>query len=313
MAQTKAKLQKAKANKNDEFYTCLTDIENEIKHYWNQLEGKKIWCNCDDPNWSNFHKFFEAQKDFHNFEVKFTSYQLIPENLKGYTKKQLEKPWTKKNSLGEVETLDYCYVDSEGYCKGDFRAKEQEQLWEWADVIITNPPFSLFREFIDHIMKYEKKFLIIGSKNSITYKETTKLITENKIWCGVNLVNQFVNNKKENSFSPSCWFTNLETPFRKRKMILGASYKRNDYDYQMADNMEILFVKKTKEIPYDYEGAMAVPISFLFKYNPNQFEIQNSSTYYCFGFDKAFDMVVNGKRTFMRLIIKNKEVERDNE
>lgn len=161
-----------------------------------------------------------------------------------------------------------------------------------------------------YIMKYNKKFVIVGSMNALNYKETTKLIVEKKIWFGNNNLKEFNNSdKSKTKFGNINWYTNLDYSLENRKLFLSKSYKKEPDLYKKADNMDVLVINKTKDIPYDYEYAMAVPISFMNKYNPNQFEILCDSRYYHKGWDKACDLILDGKITFRKLIIKNKHPE----
>lgn len=321
MANKNLKLHKAKKEKNDEFYTSLEDIALEVKHYWPEIEKLeqelkrkvRIWANCDDEKWSMFTRFFKAQTDFHpNYEFKSTGYQLIPNiedinismfdtfkdsdgNL--WTKKYLDKPWTKLDENGKVKTYEYMYVDQEGYAKGDFRAKQQGYLWQWADIIITNPPFSLFREFMDYIVKYNKKFLLVSPQTAIHYKEIIPIIVNKNLWLGINSVKNFKQcNNEIKKLGNVSWFTNLKTPFENRELFLTKNYYGNEKNYNKDKNTGFINIDKTKDIPYDYKNEMLVPDSFMTKYNENQFEI--------FGCNSK--VVINGIKKYSRLIIKNK-------
>jgi len=322
----KEKFQGSKDRKNNEFYTLLEDIENEVSKYWTQLEGKKIWCNCDDPEWSNFNKYFEAQKKFHKFEVKYTCYNLVPQNKNGYTKKEVEETLFDRTDDDKIINTNEIWVDKYGFCEGDFRSPTQDKLWEWADVIITNPPFSLFREFVNKIIEREKEFLIIGPQNAITYKDTFKYIADNKIWLGYNYhltgfikINElgkkeFLDAKKPNGSVPRCctWYTNLDTSIRHKPMIL------TDFDidkfikYDNYDAYEtVWFYGKPRngkaEYPYT-KKFLGVPITFLQKYCPEQFKIYDL----CNGTPKlnpdfwGFNgwCSIKGKYTYARIFVK---------
>jgi hypothetical protein len=295
-------LNKAKRDKQDEFYTQLTDIEKELRHYKEHLKGKTIFCNCDDPLESNFWKYFYL--NFNELELK----KLIA------THYDPEKPTYKM----EYNGVDCVKVDLKE--NGDFRSPECIELLKAADVIVTNPPFSLFREFVAQLMEYEKKFLIIGSLNAITYKEIFPLLKENKIWVGYNngykeyIVPNYYelnsngcreeNGIKYRGMGNTYWFTNLEIKKRCEELILYKKY--NDIDYPRYDNYDAINVDKTKDIPCDYFGLMGVPITFIDKYNPNQFEILSDSRYHD-GREFADDInIINGKLLYRRILIKRK-------
>lgn len=302
-------LNKAKKNKNDEFYTQLKDIENELKHYETHFENKIIFCNCDDPLISNFFKYF-----FINFK-----------RLK--IKKLIASCYKKNNSHGyyyEYNGIDDKFPDINNVTyfneNGDFRNEENIKLLKKADIIVTNPPFSLFREFVSQIIDYDKKFLIIGNINCITYKEIFNLIQKNKIWLGINLgrgISGFIvpeeyelygTETKIDEFgnriiSPNncLWLTNLDNFKRHENIPLINSYIGNEEKYPKYDNYDGININKTKDIPYDYKGAMGVPITFLHKFNPNQFEIIKFRK----GNDNK-DLSINGKCPYFRILIKPK-------
>ena len=268
--------------KKDEFYTQLTDIEREINHYKEHLKGKVIFCNCDDPELSNFWKFFHL--NFSQLGIKkLISTHFVYEDIfqKGETYKLEYEGGNDGDIMVGVKTI----LNE----NGDFRSKECVEILEKSDVVITNPPFSLFREYVVQLVEYKKKFIIIGDQNAITYKEVFKLIKENKIWLGIDnggtkwfQVPQHYNIetksriKIENGvkyFSKGSimWFTNLDHKKRHEDLILYKTY--NKKDYPKYDNYKAINVDVTKEIPVDYDGVMGVPITFLDKYNPEQFEI----------------------------------------
>ena len=280
----------AKTAKQDEFYTQLVDIENELRHYKAHFKGKTVLCNCDDPRVSNFFHYFS-----YNFE------QLGLKKLITTCYKSQNRDLFSQNDSERAIWLEY-YGDRNGnrvpdpeeigihYFKGDgdFRSAECIELLKEADIVVTNPPFSLFREYVAQLMKYEKKFVILGNQNAITYKEIFPLIKGNQIWLGSTLsfakfkVPDYYEERstrfwidesgqKWRSFGNICWFTNLDIAKRHEDMIL---YKRyNPEDYLTYDNYDAINVDKTSEIPMDYDGVMGVPITFLDKYNPEQFEI----------------------------------------
>jgi len=283
-------LRKANKEKNDEFYTQLSDIEKELRHYKSHFKNKVVLCNCDDPRISNFFHYFS-----YNFE------QLGLKKLIATCYKNQNMDLFSENNSEEAIFLEYT-GDKNGdnipnpeeigikplKGDGDFRSQECIDLLKEADIVVTNPPFSLFREYVSQLIDYDKKFLIIGNQNSITYKEIFKLIKENKIWLGYGFnrgVAHFVNKHYEDYATDSdhregmirvsgiVWFTNLETKKRHEDMILYKTYKGNEGEYPKYDNYDAINVDKTKDIPLDYNGAIGVPITFIDKYNPDQFEI----------------------------------------
>ena len=247
-------LRTAKKSKNDEFYTQYTDIEKELRFYTEYFEGKVVYCNCDDYQQSNFYKYFYY--NFHYLKLK----KLITTGYKA-----------DDNGLyaiydGQIETTGKLNGD------GDFRSEECIEYLKQADVVVTNPPFSLFREYIKQLMDYNKKFIIIGNQNAITYKEIFPYIKNNQLWLGMNFVKSFEKpNGDIQKFGNISWFTNIENKRRNEKLDL---YKRYSFeDYPKFDNFDAINVDKTSDIPMDYDGIMAVPITFLDKYCPTQFEI----------------------------------------
>ena len=268
MSETKSKkgnasLKKAKATKNDEFYTQITDIEKELKHYREHFKDKVVFCNCDDPQSSNFWKFF-----FKQFEVlglkKLISTHYVKDNT-------FEKSYVLiVESVPGVGVFITENKDFEG--NGDFRSEECIEYLKQADIVVTNPPFSLFREYVAQLMEYEKKFLIIGNMNAITYKEFFPLLKDNKVWIGYNAVKEFKQpDGTMKQFGNICWFTNLDIKKRHENLILTEKYTPENYP--KYDNYDAIEVSKVADIPKDYDGVMGVPITFLDKYNPEQFEI----------------------------------------
>ncbi len=301
-------LHKASKAKKDEFYTQLTDIEKELRHYKDQFKGKVVYCNCDDPFESNFFKYFAS--NFNALGLK----KLITTSFSGspITGKQLSlldmeglKPKGKqpfkieitnvpdKNTDGAIDLTDVEWllkqdtnVSTPLKESGDFRSEECIDLLKQSDIVVTNPPFSLFREYIAQLIEYEKKFLIIGNLNGISYQEIFKLIQGNRLWLGYNnghktyLVPDYYeqkniyvgeDGKKYAKMGNTGWFTNLDISKRHEMLTL---YKRyNPQDFPQYDNYDAIEVSKVLEIPLDYNGIMGVPVTFLDKYNPEQFEI----------------------------------------
>lgn len=302
-------LHKANKAKKDEFYTQLTDIEKELKHYKEQFSGKVVYCNCDDPFESNFFKYFAS--NFNALGLKkliTTSFDqssiaggqlplleikgLRPEGKQPFKIEINEVP--DKNTDGAIDLTDVEWllkhnanVSKPLKENGDFRSKECIELLQQADIVVTNPPFSLFREYVAQLVENDKKFLIIGNTNALTYKEIFKLIKDNKFRTGYTNFNVgmfFVvpdeweqyhhidkDGKKIARVSSSCWFTNLEVEKHKQKITLYKKY--NPEEYPKYDNYNAINVDKYTDIPYDYEGYIGVPITFVDKYNPSQFEI----------------------------------------
>ena len=259
-----ANLSNAKRAKNDEFYTQLSDIEKEMAHYKDFFKGKIVYCNCDDARDSNFFKFFA--NNFESLGLKKLITTGYKENGKG-VKLVYEGD---KNGNFMVDDTEVVVTELEG--NGDFRSEECIEFLKECDVVVTNPPFSLFREYVAQLMEYGKKFLIIGDGNALTYKEIFPYIMENKLWLGINHISEFIQpdgNKKK--FGNILWFTNLPNQKRNKPMELWKEYKPEVYP--KYDNYDAIKVDKTHMIPKDYDGVMGVPISFLDKYCPEQFEI----------------------------------------
>lgn len=239
-------LHKAKKEKNDEFYTQITDIEKELKHYKEHFKNKTIFMNCDDPSWSNFWLYFSM-----NFEYL---------GLKKIISTHYEdsKPSYKLEMINMGETIKTTLTQN-----GDFRSPECIELMQESDIVVTNPPFSLFREYIAQLIEYEKKFIVIGNNNAITYKEIFKLIKENKLWLGINQVKEFKQpDGTIKKFGNIGWYTNLTHNKRNQEIILFKQYEGNESNYPKYDNYDAIEVSKVKDIPIDYDGAMGVPITF---------------------------------------------------
>jgi len=305
-------LHKAHRAKKDEFYTQLTDIEKELKYYKNQFKDKVVYCNADDPFESNFFKYFAS--NFNALGLKkliATSYAGSPvvggqlslfevEGLKTAKKKEPMKIEINEvkdlNDDGAISIEDVKYllkndknVTATLKGDGDFRSDECIELLKQADIVVTNPPFSLFREYVAQLVEYDKKFLILGDQNAITYKEIFKLIKENKLWLGYDNggtkwfrvpddyeIQTESRIKTENgikyfSMGRILWYTNLDTTKRHEDMILYKKYTPEDYP--SYSNYDAIEVSKVTDIPMDYDGVMGVPITFIDKYNPDQFEI----------------------------------------
>lgn len=300
-------LHQAKKAKNDEFYTQLTDIEKECFHYREHFRDKVIYCNCDDARESNFFKYFAMNFEF--FGLK----KLITTGYKADGKGVCLVYEGDKNGNKVADDNEIQITELNG--DGDFRSEECIELLKQADIVVTNPPFSLFREYVAQLVEYEKKFLIIGNMNAITFKEIFPLIKDNKLWWGVSLSgtkcnfvvpedyvgsNVFVENGvRYGKVNNAIWFTNLEHKKRNEELILYKQYSE-EY-YPKYDNYDAIEVSKVAEIPVDYNGVIGVPITFLYKYNPNQFEIIKFRKG-----DDDKDLSVNGKCPYFRILIRRK-------
>lgn len=298
--------------KADEFYTQISFIENELKHYKHYFTGKTVFCNCDDPEWSNFWNYFRL--NFYELGLK----KLIS------THYEEEKPSYRMDIVSN-DNGEQCgipdYVITPLKQNGDFRSPECVEILKEADVVITNPPFSLFREYVAQLMEYEKDFIIVGNQNAITYREILPLIMANKVWLGYNSghfwfrVPDYYEEKKtdfkidENGvkwrrMGNICWFTNIDIEKRHEEMILYHNYTPEKYP--KYDNYDAIEVSRTAEIPCDYYGVMGVPITFMDKHNPEQFEILGDSRYHD-GQTFSDDInVINGKTLYRRLLIRRK-------
>jgi len=348
-------LRQAKKAKKDEFYTQLADIEKELKHYKDQFRGKIVYCNCDDPYESNFFKYFAA--NFNALGLKkliTTSYSGSPvagkqlplfeiEGLKEIKPKDAEAhrieinevPDFNKDGAIDLKDIEQLLKHTANVCaplkgNGDFRSEECIELLKQADIVCTNPPFSLFREYVAQLVEYDKKFLILGDQNAITYKEIFKLIKENKLWLGYDnggtkwfqvpddydipteSRKKIVNGVKYFSMGRILWFTNLDTTKRHEELVLYKKY--NPKEYPKYDNYDAIEASRYSDIPMDYDGVMGVPISFLDKYNPEQFEILGKTNNkehagdYLIGDDPI--AMISGKKLHHRILIKNKKVEK---
>lgn len=278
----------AKKNKNDEFYTRLEDIEKELNHYKEYFKGKTIFCNCDDPRISNFFKYFAL--NFNEFGLKkliSTCYKNQDVDL--FTQNDCEKAvyieYT--GNPNDPTSTDFSTIEvKELKGDGDFRSQECIELLKQSDLVITNPPFSLFREYVAQLIKYDKKFIIVGHQNAISYKEIFSLIKENKLWLGYGFKGgaaHFINTHYEDYASAGdhkegmirvsgvVWFTNIDIKKRHEELVMYKTY--NPEEFPKYENYEAINVDKSTDIPMDYDGVIGVPITFLDKYSPDQFEI----------------------------------------
>lgn len=313
-------LKKAKAGKNDEFYTELTDIEKELRHYKDHFKGKVVFCNCDDPRVSNFFHYFSY--NFENLGLKkliTTCYKNQNRDLFSDHKSDkaiwLEYDGAKSgDKVPDPEEIGINHLNGDG----DFRSPESIELLKQADIVVTNPPFSLFREYVAQLIDYGKKFLIIGNINAISYKECFEAIKENKMWLGYNSARHFrIPDGTLYETARSFWYTNLDIRKRHEEIILYKTYYGNESVNSKYDNYDAININKTSDIPIDYKGIIGVPITFLDKYNPSQFKILGmaSSAGYNeeivgipFLGEKDARPLINGKNIYARVFIKNKKI-----
>ena len=329
-------LRSAKIDKKDEFYTQLSDIEKELKHYKNHFKDKVVLCNCDDPRVSNFFHFFSY--NFERFGLKkliATCYKSQDSDLFSQNNSEraiyLEYTGDKNgNNVPDVNEIGIKHLEGDG----DFRSRECIELLKQADIVVTNPPFSLFREYVAQLVEYKKKFVIIGNLNALTYRDIFKLIKEDKLWFGhsihsgdrefrvpqdypLNAAGSRVDEEgnKYIRVKGVRWFTNLDYTERHEDLLLFKTYSPEEYP--TYDNYDAINVDVTKKIPMDYPGVMGVPITYIDKYNPDQFEILGmaSSAGYNeeivgipFMGDKDARPLINGKNTYARVFIKNKKL-----
>ncbi|KEZ22473.1 adenine-specific methyltransferase EcoRI family protein [Glaesserella parasuis] len=308
-------LHRANREKNDEFYTQLVDIENELRHYTQHFKDKIIFCNCDDPEESNFFRYFAL--NFEHLGIKKLIATHFDANEPTY-KLEIDRELD-LNTDGKIDFQDIQRIPLQQ--NGDFRSPECIEILKQSDIVVTNPPFSLFREYVAQLIEYEKKFVIVGNQNAITYKETFKLIKENKIWLGNKSGDmafrvpdyyeekatrywQDETGQKWRSLGNICWFTNLDHAKRHEELLLYNTYSAEEYP--KYDNYDAIEVSKTKDIPIDYQGAMGVPITFLDKYNPEQFEIIGLDRYVKDNPNYGKRFTLNGKETYARILIKHK-------
>jgi hypothetical protein len=325
-------MQTARASKQDEFYTQLSDIEKELRHYTKHFKNKTILCNCDDPKVSNFFHYFS-----HNFE-KLKLKKLITTCYKNQDadlfSKRISEAGVYLEYGGEKNGNRVPTAKQIGIHRlkgdGDFRSEECVELLKQADIVVTNPPFSLFREYVEQLVKYEKKLLIIGNQNAISGKEVFGLIKENKIWLGYTHPVAFIvpdhyemrevrswrdaDGTNWRSMGNACWYTNLDIQKRHEELVSIKEYSAKEYT--SYDNYNAIEVSRYKDIPGDYDGVMGVPVTFLEHYNPEQFEIVGSDYEVKQGLfpellrrdwaGKTDRGYVNGRRLFARILIRKR-------
>lgn len=354
-----SQLSAAKKAKNDEFYTRMTDIEHELVHYKDHFKGKVVLCNCDDPFESNFFKYFAL--NFKRLGLKkliATCYSGSPiaggeyqpslfdddvdedtgRHRRAY--KAVVNVFRDATGDGGLDMDDIRNLLDSGeneltelhgdgtYGAGDFRSKECLELLDEADIVVTNPPFSLFREYVTTLMDYDKKFVIVGNQNAITYKEAFPLLRDDRLWLGYNKVKEFVVPSADHpergnivtdgkggliaKFGNICWYTNLDITKRHEDLLLYRRYKEDPSRYPKYDNYDAIEVSKVKDIPEDYWGVMGVPITFMDKYNPDQFDIVGCSESEGRGFSnglwdpasKTAQPIIDGHKVYKRLFVR---------
>ena len=333
-----SQLSAAKKAKNDEFYTQLTDIEKELRHYRRHFRGATVLCNCDDPFESNFFKYFVL--NFNRLGLKkliATCYEgsAVAEYRNGKAKPYKAVVTTVHDTTGDggvdMEDVRNLFELGENELaeldgNGDFRSEECLALLDEADIVVTNPPFSLFREYVDVLMEHEKRFIIIGNVNAITNKEFFPLLKDDDVWLGFTHPKEFVQRDGTvKKFGNICWYTNLDIKKRHEELILVKKYAGHEDEYPTYDNYDAIEVSKVVDIPLDYDGVMGVPITFLDKYNPEQFEIiwqASGNTRACAPKEILLDLhymkhsedrggcgVVNGARVYSRILIRSRHPE----
>lgn len=356
-----SQLSAAKKAKNDEFYTRMTDIEHELVHYRDHFKGKVVLCNCDDPFESNFFKYFAL--NFNPLGLKkliATCYSGSPiaggeyqpslfdddvdENTGRHRRayKAVVNVFRDTTGDGGLDMDDIRNLLDSGeneltelhgdgiYGAGDFRSKECLELLDEADIVVTNPPFSLFREYVATLMEHGKKFVIVGNQNAITYKEAFPLLRDDRLWLGYNKVKEFVVPSADHpergnivtdgkggliaKFGNICWYTNLDIKKRHEDLLLYRRYKEDQSRYPHYDNYDAIEVSKVKDIPEDYWGVMGVPITFMDSYNPEQFEIIGCSESEGRGFSNGLwnpesgiaQPTIGGRKVYKRLFIRRR-------
>ena len=326
-----AALTAAKRAKKDEFYTQRVDIENELRHYKAHFKDKVVLCNCDDPRQSEFFKYFV--ENFEKLGLKrliATCYKSQDVDLfsQGDCERaicQVYEGDKNGNMVLDDDEVGVRVLNGDG----DFRSEECIEILKEADIVVTNPPFSLFREYVEQLIKYRKKFVIIGNQNAITYKEIFPLLKNNEVWIGYKFGDmafkvpadsepratrywQDESGQKWRSMGNVCWYTNLDIQKRHEKLPLYKKYTPEEFP--RYDNYDAINVDKTADIPYDYNGAMGVPITFIDKYNPEQFEILDANDYRSHegvpckphGLIKDKDGAIDGKPKFARILIRRR-------
>jgi len=329
MANENSGLQSAKRNKKDEFYTQLVDVERELRHYRNHFKDKVVYCNCDDPYVSAFFEYFAKNFEFLGLKKLITTCyknQIIDLFSKNDSEQatKLEYLGGATNNLPTPDDIGVTLLEGDG----DFRSQECIEILKEADIVVTNPPFSLFSEYVAQLASFDKKFIIIGHQNAITYKGVFPVIKENRMWLGYGFkrnMAHFIAPHYEDTASDAdhkegmirvsgvVWYTSLDHTKRHEEMILVQRFDGNKAAYPHYDNYNAIEVSRTQNIPIDYKGAMGVPITFLTKYNPEQFEIIGATESEGKGCSNGLWMpesgvaqaMIDGKKVYKRLFIRN--------
>lgn len=312
-------LHKAREAKQDEYYTQISDIERELAHYEEHFRDKIVFCNCDDPAYSNFWRYFQLK--FYQLGLKKLISTHYDANAPSYKMEIVRKE--RGEQLGIPD-----YVQTPLKQNGDFRSEECIEILKEADIVVTNPPFSLFREYLAELMEYGKKFVIISNLNTVTYKEVFPLLKNDKIWLGYKSGPQsfavpdsvernntyYMDGQKYAKFGNICWFTNLDIPKRHEELILVKEYCGHEEEYPKYDNYDAIEVGKLSDIPCDYGGVMGVPITFIDKYNPEQFEILDINPHFFMiqeqGLPKPKQLTlkhIGAKDPYARILIRRKK------
>ena len=322
--QLNANLARARNAQNDEFYTQRSDIENELRHYKHHFKGKVVYCNCDDPSISEFFHYFSQSFQYLGLKKLITTcFQSQERDF--FSRHDSEKAIYLEyhgerdgENMPDIEEIGVKHLKSDG----DFRNDECVELLKQADVVVTNPPFSLFREYVAQLVEYDKKFIIIGNQNAVTYKDFFPLLKDNKLWIGYNsggmefkIPDHYEeretgcrtdeDGQKWQSFGNIAWYTNLDISKRHEPLTL---YKRySEENYPKYDNYDVINVNRISEIPMDYDKEMGVPITFMNNHNPDQFEIlgiANSARWIGY----KCHTIIGGKKIYNRIIIRRKKL-----
>ena len=329
MANQNSGLIEAQRNKKDEFYTQISDVERELCHYRKHFKGKVVYCNCDDPYISAFFKYFTKNFEFLGIKKLITTcYKSQSVDIFSTSNSdraiKLEYTGGASNSLPTPDDIGITLLEGDG----DFRSEECMEILKEADIVVTNPPFSLFTDYVSQLDSFSKKFIIVGHQNAITYKDVFPLIKNNRIWLGYGFKGNAAHfiaphyqdiasasDHKEGMIRVSgvVWYTNLDHNKRHEEIILVQRYFGNEAAYPRYDNYDAIEVSKSQNIPMDFDGVMGVPITFLTKHNPEQFEIVGATESEGKGFSaglwknssKLAQAAVNGKRVYKRLFIRN--------
>lgn len=317
MSNLNKNLGSARRNKNDEHYTQLKDIEKELRHYKDYFKGKTVYCNADDPRVSNFFHYFSYNFEHLGLKKLITTCyknQEIDLFSMHNQEKAIALVYEGEKDNGKVPTIENIgVIELKG--DGDFRSQESIDFLKEADIVVTNPPFSLFIEYMNQLIEYKKDFIVIGNINALTLNDIFPLIRSNQAWLGYNSTRFFL--QPDGTIFETArtyWYTNIDIKKRHEDFILYKKY--NEEDYPKFEYYDVINVDRAVDIPIDYEGAMAVPISFVDKYNPEQFEILDANDYRIndsipykkHGLIKDKEALINGEIKYARVVLRNKKV-----